>query len=390
MPEKEMTAPYSFAATNDERSNKSTADSVHEPNTIYKNNFEALELLRRYNSAKESAKSDGAHDLDLIRADQIEPVAIRWLWKNYFPFGKVSLLSGDPGEGKSTFILTVVALLTRGESLPFTEPEEKLDPMTVIYQTTEDDPEDTIVPRFIRANGDRTRLFFIKEDKKQLTFSDERIRSSIMKTEAKLFILDPISAYIGNVNMNAANEVRPQFSSLAQVAKETGCAIIVISHLNKAEGLKALYRIIGSVDISGSVRSITMIIRDPAEQDKRYFVQAKSNLAALRSGIAFRISEKGIDFQEEIEATAEELMKKFQNVSVGRPDDRMQEAADFIRKMLADNKPHPAAECESLLTDAGFKQGTIKKAKKFVDARSVKTGDLWNWYLPEVKGSISQ
>ena len=390
MPEKEMTAPYSFAATNDERSNKSTADSVHEPNTIYKNNFEALELLRRYNSAKESAKSDGAHDLDLIRADQIEPVAIRWLWKNYFPFGKVSLRSGDPGEGKSTFILTVVALLTRGESLPFTEPEEKLDPMTVIYQTTEDDPEDTIVPRFIRANGDRTRLFFIKEDKKQLTFSDERIRSSIMKTEAKLFILDPISAYIGNVNMNAANEVRPQFSSLAQVAKETGCAIIVISHLNKAEGLKALYRIIGSVDISGSVRSITMIIRDPAEQDKRYFVQAKSNLAALRSGIAFRISEKGIDFQEEIEATAEELMKKFQNVSVGRPDDRMQEAADFIRKMLADNKPHPAAECESLLTDAGFKQGTIKKAKKFVDARSVKTGDLWNWYLPEVKGSISQ
>ena len=390
MPEKEMTAPYSFAATNDERSNKSTADSVHEPNTIYKNNFEALELLRRYNSAKESAKSDGAHDLDLIRADQIEPVAIRWLWKNYFPFGKVSLLSGDPGEGKSTFILTVVALLTRGESLPFTEPEEKLDPMTVIYQTTEDDPEDTIVPRFIRANGDRTRLFFIKEDKKQLTFSDERIRSSIMKTEAKLFILDPISAYISNVNMNAANEVRPQFSSLAQVAKVRGCAIIVISHLNKAEGLKALYRIIGSVDISGSVRSITMIIRDPAEQDKRYFVQAKSNLAALRSGIAFRISEKGIDFQEEIEATAEELMKKFQNVSVGRPDDRMQEAADFIRKMLADNKPHPAAECESLLTDAGFKQGTIKKAKKFVDARSVKTGDLWNWYLPEVKGSISQ
>ena len=211
-----------------------------------------------------------------------------------------------------------------------------------------------------------------------------------MKTGAKLFILDPISAYIGSVNMNAANEVRPQFSSLAQVAKETGCAIIVISHLNKAEGLKALYRIIGSVDISGSVRSVTMIIRDPTEQDKRYFVQAKSNLAALRSGITFRISEKGIDFQEEIEATAEDLMKKFQNVTVGRPDDRMHEAAEFIRKMLADNKPHPAAECESLLTDAGFKQGTIKKAKKFVNARSMKTGDLWNWYLPEVKGSISQ
>lgn len=287
-------------------------------------------------------------------------------------------------------MLTIAAMLTRGQPLPFTDPRDAQSPMTVIYQTTEDDPEDTIIPRFIKAGGDRTKLYFIKEDKKALTFSDVRIKEAIMRTGAKLFILDPISAYIGKVNMNAANEVRPQFSCLAQVAKETGCAIVAISHLNKAEGLKTLYRITGSIDISGSVRSVTMLLRDPTDRDKRYFAQAKSNLARMGSCITFQISESGIEFLEEIEATAEDLMKKFQSMNIGRPDDLMQAAADQIRDMLSDRKLHPATECEARLAEAGFKQGTIKKAKKYVDARSVKSGDLWNWYLPEGKSSISQ
>ena len=190
--------------------------------------------------------------------------------------------------------------------------------------------------------------------------------------------------------MNAANEVRPQFSCLAQVAKDTGCAIVAISHMNKAEGLKALYRVTGSVDISGSVRSVMMLLRDPEEQDKRYFVQAKSNLSPLGTGIAFRISESGITFEEEIESTAEKLMKGFCTTTIGRPADKTREAADFIQEMLSDNRPHPAAECEALLKDAGFKQGTIKKAKKSVNARSIKIGDLWTWYLPDGNSSISQ
>ena len=388
MQENEMTAPKSFAATNDERSPQPSEDSVLDSSPLFKNNFEALDLLRRYNESQKHTGHDS--DLELIRADEIDPVSVRWLWKNYFPFGKLSLLTGDPGEGKSTFMLTIAAALTRGALLPFAEPEEQMDPITVIYQTTEDDPEDTIIPRFIKAGGDRTKLFFIREDKKRLTFSDERIREAILRTGAKLLILDPVSAYIGNVNMNAANEVRPQFSCLAQVAKDTGCAIVAISHMNKAEGLKALYRVTGSVDISGSVRSVMMLLRDPEEQDKRYFVQAKSNLSPLGAGIAFRISERGITFEEEIESTAEKLMKEFCTTTIGRPADKTREAADFIQEMLSDNRPHPAAECEERLKDAGFKQGTIKKAKKSVNARSIKIGDLWTWYLPDGNSSISQ
>ena len=155
-----MTAPKSFAATNDERSPQPSEDSVLYSSPLYKNNFEALNLLRRYNESQKHTEQNS--DLELIRADEIDPVSVRWLWKNYFPFGKLSLLTGDPGEGKSTFMLAIAATLTRGELLPFAEPEEQMDPITVIYQTTEDDPEDTIIPRFIRAGGDRTRLFFIR------------------------------------------------------------------------------------------------------------------------------------------------------------------------------------------------------------------------------------
>ena len=101
--------------------------------------------------------------LKLIRASEIDPKSVEWLWYPFIPYGKVTLVQGDPGDGKSTFLLTIAAMLTKGDPLPFTEPETPPEPMCVIYQTTEDDADDTIVPRFIRANGDREKLIFINE-----------------------------------------------------------------------------------------------------------------------------------------------------------------------------------------------------------------------------------
>ena len=98
---------------------------------------------------------------DIISADKIEVKEVRWLWPGYIPYGKITLLQGDPGDGKSTFMLTLAALLTTGQSLPFCD--EEIEPMNVIYQTTEDDAEDTVVPRFIQAGGDTTKLHFIDE-----------------------------------------------------------------------------------------------------------------------------------------------------------------------------------------------------------------------------------
>lgn len=166
--------------------------------------------------------------LEIIKASEIIPKEVRWLWYPYIPFGKVTLLQGDPGDGKSKLMLSLAALLSKGEPLPFADEEEHTEPMTVIYQTTEDDADDTVVPRFNSAGGDGDRLIFIKEDEKSLTFGDDRIREAVEKYNAKLLILDPMSSYIGgDCSMNNANETRAEFNHLIAVAKDTGCAIVI-------------------------------------------------------------------------------------------------------------------------------------------------------------------
>ena len=128
--------------------------------------------------------------LEIIKASEIEPKEVKWLWYPYIPFGKVTLLQGDPGDGKSKLMLSIAALLSKGEPLPFTE--EETEPMTVIYQTTEDDADDTVVPRFNSAGGNGENLIFIKEDEKSLSFGDNRIAEAIERYHAKLLILDPM------------------------------------------------------------------------------------------------------------------------------------------------------------------------------------------------------
>ena len=126
--------------------------------------------------------------LEVIKASEIEPKEVKWLWYPYIPFGKVTLLQGDPGDGKSKLMLSIAALLSKGDPLPFTDTDET-EPMTIIYQTTEDDADDTVVPRFNAAGGIGENLIFIKEDVKSLSFGDNRIAEAIEKYHAKLLIL---------------------------------------------------------------------------------------------------------------------------------------------------------------------------------------------------------
>ena len=323
--------------------------------------------------------SNTANFSSLISMAEIETEYVDWLWYPYIPFGKITIVQGDPGDGKSTFLLTIAAMLTNGEILPFSEPETPLEPMKVIYQTTEDDADDTVVPRFMKAGGNRDRLIFIKEDK-PLTFADERIGEAIRETGAKLLILDPLSSYIGDCSLNAANEVRPEFNHLIRAAKENGCTIIVVDHMNKGEAQKALYRTPGSIDVVGAVRSVNTIVCDPDDRDKRYFVQTKSNLAPMGNAISFSVGENGIDFIEELDATPDELMNRFSAV-IGRPDDKTQEAMTFISEMLAEG-PLSSKECEARLREAGIKASTAKKAKKMLGVVSSKPSLTWTWSLP--------
>ena len=289
--------------------------------------------------------------LEVVKASEIEPKEVKWLWYPYIPVGKVTLLQGDPGDGKSKLMLSIAALLSKGEPLPFTETEEN--------------------------------LIFIKEGEKSLSFGDNRIREAIEMYHAKLLILDPMSSYIGEIcSMNNANETRAEFNHLIAVAKDTGCAIVIIAHMNKMRDTNPLYRTNGSIDIAGAARSILAITRTPNKEvpAERYLVQVKSNLAPTGSAILFEVSEKGVDFISEMEMTAEEA---FQSLApkIGRPNDKEVKAKAFLIEMLKDGEML-SSNCEEKLEAAGFRKSTIKKAKKNAGVISRKKGFLWYWSLP--------
>lgn len=169
--------------------------------------------------------------LKLINLEDIRPVEVQWLWKPNLPKGKVSILRGHPGEGKSMFMMALISALTNGDPL-FNE-EERRGPIVCVYQSAEDALDDTIRPRLDSAFAVCSRVFSIDEKDDPLSFTDARIEEAIKKTGAGLMVLDPLQAYMGaNVDMYRANEVRSVLSGLVDIAQRTGCAILLVEHMN--------------------------------------------------------------------------------------------------------------------------------------------------------------
>lgn len=170
--------------------------------------------------------------LKLINMHEVQAEEINWLWYPYIPYGKITVIQGDPGDGKTTVVLAVAAAMTSGLLLP--EAKKIITPSNVIFQTAEDGLGDTVKPRLVQAGADCGRVLVIDESEQELSLSDERIEQAITLTEAKLFVLDPLQAYIGaGVDMHRANEIRPVLKKLSLVAEKTGCAVVIVGHLNK-------------------------------------------------------------------------------------------------------------------------------------------------------------
>lgn len=228
--------------------------------------------------------------VEIIRMSEVDTQIVEWLWEPYIPFGKVTIVQGNPGEGKTTFALRLAAACTNRKPFPHMAAHE---PFNVIYQTAEDGLGDTIEPRLMEAEADLDRVLVIDESNQGLSLSDERIERAVRQTGARLIILDPIQAYMGEkTDMNRANEVRPMFRRLADVAERTGCAVILIGHLNKAAGGQSAYRGLGSIDFRAAARSVLLIGRVKREPNVRVIVHDKSSLARRASPLPFALTRK--------------------------------------------------------------------------------------------------
>ena len=177
-------------------------------------------------------------ELKMIRMSEVQSQEIEWLWYPFIPYGKLTIIQGDPGDGKTTMVLNLAAKLSKGEALD--ENMKVTEPVNVIYQTAEDGLADTVKPRLELAGADCERIIVIDESDKSLSMVDERLEEAIVRTGARLLILDPIQAYLGGgMDMNRANEARDMTKKLGALAEKTKCAIILIGHMNKASGNKA-------------------------------------------------------------------------------------------------------------------------------------------------------
>lgn len=320
-------------------------------------------------------KMDKNTELRLIKMSDVEPTKVEWLWYPYIPYGKITIIQGDPGEGKTTLILNLAALLSKGEKLP--ESEEKSDPINIIYQTAEDGLSDTVKPRLIAAKADDERITVIDESKLELSLTDERLEQAIIETKAKLVILDPLQAYIGaNVDMHRANEIRPVMKHLAEVAQRQQCAVVLIGHLNKAMGMKSSYRGLGSIDIPASARSVLLVGRIKDNPTVRVMAQIKSSLAPEGEPIAFELNkETGFRFIGKYDISIDDLLNGVATTS------KLEQAEKLLRDMLSDGSSIKQKQLQQQAKIRNISERTLNEAKKNVGVKSFRSNNEWYWKL---------
>ena len=322
---------------------------VHRAEIPNRNYFKSIVL-------KEPSKPE---TVKIIRMSDVELTPVEWLWKPYLPFGKLSVLQGNPGEGKTYFAMHLAAACTNGKLLPNME---RLEPFNVIYQTAEDGLGDTVKPRLIEAGADLDRVLVIDDSEVQLTLSDERIEKAIIENNAKLVIIDPIQAYLGaDVDMNRANEVRPIFMRLGQVAQRTGCAILLIGHLNKAAGMQSLQRGLGSIDIAAAVRSVMFIGKLKHDPTMRILTHEKSSLAPPGASLAFSLGDEGgFRWVGEYDITADEMLSGIEP----QRETKTQQAKDLICTLLAGGKQVLSEDIDKAALERGIPGRTVRDAKR--------------------------
>lgn len=322
---------------------------VHRAEIPNRNYFKSIVL-------KEPSKPEA---VKIIRMSDVELTPVEWLWKPYLPFGKLSVLQGNPGEGKTYFAMHLAAACTNGKLLPNME---RMEPFNVIYQTAEDGLGDTVKPRLIEAGADLDRVLVIDDSEVQLTLSDERIEKAIVENNARLVIIDPIQAYLGaDVDMNRANEVRPIFMRLGQVAQRTGCAILLIGHLNKAAGMQSLQRGLGSIDIAAAVRSVMFIGKLKHDPTMRILTHEKSSLAPPGVSLAFSLGDEGgFRWVGEYDITADEMLSGIEP----QRETKTQQAKDLICTLLAGGKQVLSEDIDKAALERGIPGRTVRDAKR--------------------------
>ncbi|MFA4965514.1 MAG: AAA family ATPase [Thermoleophilia bacterium] len=332
----------------------------------------------------------GTPRICLVPMELVEATPIVWLWDGRIPRGKLSVIAGDPGLGKSYLSLYMAAVLSRGGEWP----DGSIAPReNVLIVSAEDDLADTIRPRLDRLGADVARIIAINGVRNDgaevmrpfsLRLDVALLREAIEDTGAAMVVIDPLNAFLGGVDSHKAAEVRGVLAPLAHVAGETHASLLCVHHLNKGTSANALYRASGSLDFVAAARIVHGVAADPDLEGRRVFVPVKCNIAEMPAGLGFRIGESGITFDKlpvTVDASAAFTSRAVDHEERSERD----QAKDFIAGELADG-PVPVTELFKRAKDYGFSDKTMRRSGS--DLRVIKTKSgyqgAWRWSLPEV------
>ncbi len=321
-----------------------------------------------------------------------------WLWPGRIPLGKLTLLAGDPGLGKSLVTLDIAARVSRGLAWP----DSPLLPQpvgSVILFNAEDDVADTIAPRLDRAGADDARVFAVegvqRHDPKQNSpvrwyFSLEndlpRLEEVILAhPDVRLIVIDPISAYCGKTDSHNNAEVRALLAPPAELAARYRVAVVAVTHLSKSGGTKAVYRAMGSLAFTAAARAVWSIVKDPSDGGRRLFLPAKLNLAADPDGLAYRVADGRVAWEAEpVRMHADEAFAaEAAGPDAGPRNTAREEAAEWLQQTLASG-PRPSGDVVREAEEYGIRERTLRRAFKELGgkARKAEFDGGWLWELP--------
>ena len=328
--------------------------------------------------------NDADEDIDVCMAD-VEPEEVEWLIKPYIPLGKLTMVEGDPDEGKSFAMLAIVAAITRGHDLPFAKVSEAGN---VILLSAEDGHADTLRPRLDSLDADVGRVFaarmpIVLDDK-----GFEQLEGMIVKRRAKLVLIDPVFAFIGaKTDNNQDNKVRAITNHLNMIAEKNRCAIVALRHLSKADQRNAKSAGSGSIAWTAAARSVLLFGHEPNDEQLRGFVHTKHNLSKAGMAQGYRIDEVNggpyFRWTGESNLTDKKILSSF-NDNLGKSE--LSKAEDFLFETLQDGAVLQK-EVARLARREKISSATLRRAKDklcVISERQQPNG-LWLWKLPDAQ-----
>jgi hypothetical protein len=342
-----------------------------------------------------------------VRLSDIEPEEVSWLWEPYIPIGKLTILEGDPGIGKTFAALAVTAAVTSGAGLPGTDgrPGPGREPHNVIYMTAEDGLADTLRPRLDAIGADVSRVIALtgyagydetgQETELPVTMKSINVLDKALEEHKPLLlVIDPLQAYLGaGVDMHRSNETRPVLAGIANLAEKHACAVLLIRHLGKSQQDRAIYRGLGSIDFIAAARSVLLAGQDPQDPTKRAIIQTKNSVAPWGASIGYEIRDGQFFWTGLSDLTAGQVLSA--DAKFSESGSKLDEAKDFLRDYLADG-PKSAKETISASERSGIEFVTLKRAKQASGIESYQEpGKRGNWFYrlsqsPDQSGSEGQ